>query len=103
MTAVMVIGNSIGGWIAAEVALRDIHGRVASMVLLNAVGIRPDNRTQLGRHTRTPADRPGREPYMTSSGPSRLNRSPLLPGSLSHCGSCPGSVPAPTGRHPAPA
>jgi pimeloyl-ACP methyl ester carboxylesterase len=47
MTAVMVIGNSIGGWIAAEMALRDIHGRVASMVLLNAVGIRPDNGTQL--------------------------------------------------------
>ena len=47
MTTVMVIGNSIGGWIAAEMALRDIHGRIASMVLLNAVGIRPDNGTQL--------------------------------------------------------
>lgn len=47
LTAVMVIGNSIGGWIASEMALRDIHGRVASLVLLNAVGIRPDNATQL--------------------------------------------------------
>jgi pimeloyl-ACP methyl ester carboxylesterase len=47
LTAVMVVGNSIGGWIAAEMALRDIDGRIASVVLLNAVGIRPDNGTQL--------------------------------------------------------
>jgi pimeloyl-ACP methyl ester carboxylesterase len=47
MTAVMVIGNSLGGWIASEMALRDIDGRVKSIVLLNAVGIRPDNGTQL--------------------------------------------------------
>jgi len=40
LTDVTVVGNSIGGWIAAEMALRDIHGRIASMVLLNAVGIR---------------------------------------------------------------
>lgn len=44
---VMVIGNSIGGWIAAEMALRDIHGRVKSMVLLNANGIRPDGPDQV--------------------------------------------------------
>jgi pimeloyl-ACP methyl ester carboxylesterase len=44
---VMVVGNSIGGWIAAEMALRDIHGRVKSMVLLNANGIRPDNAAQI--------------------------------------------------------
>jgi len=43
----MVIGNSVGGWIASEMALRDIDGRVKSIVLLNAVGIRPDNATQL--------------------------------------------------------
>jgi pimeloyl-ACP methyl ester carboxylesterase len=47
MTAVMVIGNSLGGWIASEIALRDIDGRVKSVVLLNAVGIRPDSDTQL--------------------------------------------------------
>jgi pimeloyl-ACP methyl ester carboxylesterase len=47
LTAVMVIGNSIGGWIASEMALRDIGGRIKSIVLLNAVGIRPDNGTQL--------------------------------------------------------
>jgi pimeloyl-ACP methyl ester carboxylesterase len=44
---VMVIGNSIGGWIAAEMALRDILGRVKSLVLLNANGIRPDGPTQI--------------------------------------------------------
>jgi pimeloyl-ACP methyl ester carboxylesterase len=44
---VMVIGNSIGGWIAAEMALRDIQGRVKSLVLLNANGIRPDSADQV--------------------------------------------------------
>ncbi|MGD0559609.1 MAG: alpha/beta hydrolase [Streptosporangiaceae bacterium] len=44
---VMVIGNSVGGWIASEMALRDIDGRIKAMVLLNATGIRPDNATQI--------------------------------------------------------
>jgi pimeloyl-ACP methyl ester carboxylesterase len=44
---VMVIGNSIGGWIASEMALRDIQGRVKSVVLLNATGIRPDSPEQV--------------------------------------------------------
>ena len=39
LTGVMVIGNSIGGWIAAEMALRDNHHRIGALVLLNAVGI----------------------------------------------------------------
>ncbi|HEV2374024.1 MAG TPA: alpha/beta hydrolase [Streptosporangiaceae bacterium] len=47
LSEVMVIGNSVGGWIASEMALRDIRGQVKSMVLINAVGIRPDNATQL--------------------------------------------------------
>jgi pimeloyl-ACP methyl ester carboxylesterase len=42
LETVMVIGNSLGGWIAAEMALRDIKGRVKSIVLINATGIRPD-------------------------------------------------------------
>ncbi|HTJ66098.1 MAG TPA: alpha/beta hydrolase [Actinospica sp.] len=43
---VTVIGNSVGGWIASEMALRDNHGRVGSVVLINAVGVhavRPEN------------------------------------------------------------
>jgi pimeloyl-ACP methyl ester carboxylesterase len=47
LSDVMVIGNSVGGWIAAEMALRDIHGRIGSMVLLNANGIRPDRADQV--------------------------------------------------------
>ncbi len=35
---VLVIGSSIGGWIAAEMAVRE-HERIAGTVLLNAVGI----------------------------------------------------------------
>lgn len=35
---VLVVGNSVGGWIAAEMALRDNHNRLAGLVLLNAVG-----------------------------------------------------------------
>lgn len=46
LNSVMVIGNSAGGWIGSEMALRDIHGQVSSLVLLNAVGIRPDNDQQ---------------------------------------------------------
>jgi pimeloyl-ACP methyl ester carboxylesterase len=37
---VVVIGNSIGGWIACEMALR-ASPRISSIVLLNAVGIDP--------------------------------------------------------------
>lgn len=47
LTTVMVIGNSVGGWIAAEMALRDNHKRLGALVLINAVGIhayRPENR-----------------------------------------------------------
>jgi len=46
LNSVMVIGNSLGGWIGSEMTLRDIHGQVKSLVLLNAVGIRPDNDRQ---------------------------------------------------------
>lgn len=39
LTGVMVIGSSIGGWIAAEMALRDTRGRIGALTLLNPVGI----------------------------------------------------------------
>ncbi len=38
---VLVIGSSIGGWIASEMAVRD-HERISGTVLLNAVGINVD-------------------------------------------------------------
>jgi pimeloyl-ACP methyl ester carboxylesterase len=47
LSNVMVIGNSVGGWIASEMALRDNHKRIAAVVLMNACGIhavREENR-----------------------------------------------------------
>jgi pimeloyl-ACP methyl ester carboxylesterase len=39
---VVVVGSSFGGWIAAEMALRDIRGRISGLILLAGVGIRPE-------------------------------------------------------------
>jgi pimeloyl-ACP methyl ester carboxylesterase len=39
LTDVTVIGSSIGGWIAAEVALRDSARRLAGIVIINGAGI----------------------------------------------------------------
>jgi pimeloyl-ACP methyl ester carboxylesterase len=59
VTDVMVIGNSIGGWIAAEMALRDTHRRIKCLTLLNAVGIRPDHTDDIvDPRTLAPADIP---------------------------------------------
>jgi pimeloyl-ACP methyl ester carboxylesterase len=41
LTGVMVIGNSIGGWVASEMGVRDNHSRISALVLLAAVGIEP--------------------------------------------------------------
>ncbi|MEY9962548.1 pimeloyl-ACP methyl ester carboxylesterase [Streptacidiphilus sp. MAP12-16] len=42
LTSVMVAGNSVGGWIAAEMGLRDNHGRITALVLLGSTGIEPE-------------------------------------------------------------
>jgi pimeloyl-ACP methyl ester carboxylesterase len=42
LNAMMVFGSSVGGWIAAEMAVRDNHGRIACVVLANAAGIKPE-------------------------------------------------------------
>jgi pimeloyl-ACP methyl ester carboxylesterase len=36
---VLVVGSSLGGWIAAEMALGDTAGRISGVVLLDAVGV----------------------------------------------------------------
>ncbi|MFX0576270.1 alpha/beta fold hydrolase [Nocardia nepalensis] len=36
---VLVIGSSIGGWIAAEMAVRDRERRIAGLVLIDATGV----------------------------------------------------------------
>jgi pimeloyl-ACP methyl ester carboxylesterase len=41
---VIVIGNSLGGWLAAELALRGSR-RISAIVLMNAVGIEPNQET----------------------------------------------------------
>jgi pimeloyl-ACP methyl ester carboxylesterase len=38
---VLVIGSSFGGWIAAEMALRDNGGKISGLVMANGVGIQP--------------------------------------------------------------
>jgi pimeloyl-ACP methyl ester carboxylesterase len=38
VTDVLVVGSSIGGWIASEIAVRDRGRRVGGLVLMNAVG-----------------------------------------------------------------
>jgi pimeloyl-ACP methyl ester carboxylesterase len=47
LTGVMVIGNSVGGWIAAEMAVRDTRGRIGALTLLNALGIQPDSEKEI--------------------------------------------------------
>ncbi|MFF4394393.1 alpha/beta fold hydrolase [Streptomyces sp. NPDC001480] len=36
---VLVVGSSLGGWIAAEMAVRDTAGLISGLVLINAVGV----------------------------------------------------------------
>jgi pimeloyl-ACP methyl ester carboxylesterase len=36
---VLVIGSSLGGWIGAEMAVRDLGGRISALVLVNATGV----------------------------------------------------------------
>lgn len=58
LKGVMVVGNSVGGWIAAEMALRDNQGRIGALTLLNAVGIHAhmvENRV-VDPRTMAPAD-----------------------------------------------
>ena len=58
LKGVMVIGNSVGGWIAAEMALRDNQGRIGALTLLNTVGIHAhmvENRV-VDPRTMTPSD-----------------------------------------------
>ena len=39
---VLVVGSSLGGWIGAEMAVRDHTGRISGLVLLDAVGVNVD-------------------------------------------------------------
>jgi pimeloyl-ACP methyl ester carboxylesterase len=39
LTDVLVIGSSVGGWIAAEMALRDTRARLRALTLIDAAGV----------------------------------------------------------------
>jgi pimeloyl-ACP methyl ester carboxylesterase len=39
---VLVVGSSLGGWIGAEMAVRDDTGRISGLILLDAVGVNVD-------------------------------------------------------------
>jgi pimeloyl-ACP methyl ester carboxylesterase len=39
---VLVVGSSLGGWIGAEMAVRDGAGRISGLILLDAVGVTVD-------------------------------------------------------------
>jgi pimeloyl-ACP methyl ester carboxylesterase len=39
MRDILLIGSSLGGWIASEMAVRDDQGRIARFVLLDAAGV----------------------------------------------------------------
>jgi pimeloyl-ACP methyl ester carboxylesterase len=39
---VLVVGSSLGGWIGAEMAVRDDAGRISGLILLDAVGVDVD-------------------------------------------------------------
>ncbi|MFI6006964.1 alpha/beta fold hydrolase [Streptomyces sp. NPDC051366] len=39
---IVVIGSSLGGWIAAEMAVRDTAGLISGLVLIDAVGVHVD-------------------------------------------------------------
>lgn len=42
LRTVLVLGSSVGGWIAAEMGLRDNRERISGLVLLAATGIEPE-------------------------------------------------------------
>lgn len=44
---IVIVANSMGGWIAAEMALHDTRNRLGGLVLMNTVGIDTDDRTQI--------------------------------------------------------
>jgi pimeloyl-ACP methyl ester carboxylesterase len=56
VSEVVVIGNSVGGWIAAEMALRR-SPRIAGIVLLNAVGIDPGPGARIGNPMELPPEK----------------------------------------------
>ena len=71
ISEVVVIGNSVGGWIAAEMALRR-SPRIAGIVLLNAVGIDAGPGARIGNPMEVPPEREQRWPLAIPRGSRSL-------------------------------
>jgi pimeloyl-ACP methyl ester carboxylesterase len=56
LTGVMVIGSSIGGWIASEMATRDAQARLGCVVLINATGVKVEGEEVTDVRGMAPAD-----------------------------------------------
>jgi len=79
LTDVVVVGNSIGGWIAAEMALRK-SPRVAGIVLMNAVGI--DTGSAERTITNPMAVSPAERAALAFHDPGRFSIAPSSPEAL---------------------
>ncbi len=80
---VVVIGNSVGGWLALELGLR-ASPRLAAVVLLDAVGLEPTAATGpiLDPMTIAPAERGGTSWY----DPARYSLAPTTPEAVARMG-----------------
>lgn len=78
-TNVVVVGNSFGGWLAAEIALRG-SPRVAKIALLNAVGIAPGDRPIVDPTTLPVSERAA----YSFHDPARFAAKLVLPDNLRH-------------------
>jgi pimeloyl-ACP methyl ester carboxylesterase len=78
----VLMGHSMGGWIAAEMAAMD-HGSLTGLVLIDAVGIRPKNtditevfmvsaETRAGYRFHDPSQVPGLEEYTREQTPEEV-------------------------------
>ena len=76
LNKVTVVGNSVGGWIAVEMALLE-SGRISRLVLLDAVGIEVEKDTPLPTSPGYPCPR-SRCSHSTTRRPS-VSISPLSP------------------------
>jgi len=56
LTGVMVIGSSIGGWIASEMAASDAGARLGCVVLINATGVKVEDEEVTDIRGMAPAD-----------------------------------------------
>jgi pimeloyl-ACP methyl ester carboxylesterase len=67
----VVVGSSIGGWIGAELALRDAAHRIIGLILINSVGVAIAGQPILNVSAMTPQELAAVSFHDTSSLPAR--------------------------------